>query len=176
MPVNKNILFYLIAAFLFIAFKLGYKTAGNDELYFLLKPTDVCFSLLSGSASTYSSASGFFHESLHITITKACSGFNFWMLCFILFIVIAVPYIKSIRGKILLFPTMLIMGYLLTIFANTARIQIAVIIQRITKAASLTEYEWLHQAEGAFVYFFFLVLFYFVLNSLCIKLNHQKYA
>lgn len=176
MPVNRNLLFYTVAALLFVVFKLGYKEAGNDELYFLLKPTDMCFSIFSGSASSYTSISGFFHESLHISITKACSGFNFWMLCFLLFIFVTVPYAKSIRAKSMLLPGMLLVSYLLTIFVNAARIQTSVIIQGVMKAASLTEYKWLHQAEGAFVYLFFLVLFYFALNSLCTKLNRQKYA
>lgn len=108
MQTSKNVPYYLTAVGLFILLKFAFTLADNEDLFFLLKPTDILVGLLTGSRSVYLQDSGYFHEQLNILIDKSCSGFNFWALCFLLFTYLTVRHFDKTTGKILTIPTSLI--------------------------------------------------------------------
>ena len=70
--MNRNIPYYLTAAGLFVLLKIGYTFVGNNDLTFLLKPTDKLVELLTGSRAVYTTENGYFHSALNIVIEKSC--------------------------------------------------------------------------------------------------------
>jgi exosortase K len=170
---NRNIPYYLTAAGLFILLKFGFTFADNDNLTFLLKPTDKLVGLLAGSHSVYLADKGFYHDKLNILIDKSCSGFNFWLLCFIVFTYLTVKYFDKPLHKILTIPTSLLGVYLLTIFVNTSRIFASVIVQTQTKIFFANQQYLIHEAVGIITNLTFLVLAYYLTEKLLIHRRHN---
>ncbi len=170
--IKKNIPYYFIAVGLFILLKFGFKLADNNDLIFLLKPTDKLVGFLTGSHSIYLSDSGYYHEHLNIIIDKSCSGFNFWILCFLLFTYLTVKHIDKTLSKILTIPTALIGAYLLTIFVNTSRIFASIAVQTQTKSIFMNQQHIVHEAIGIITNLTFLILAYVLIEKLLI---HKRY-
>jgi len=156
---NQNIPFLLLAGFIFIGLKVFHRVADTELLRFLLAPTNAIIELVTNSNSTFISTSGYFHESLNIVINKSCSGFNFWVLCFIMLTFLVLPFLKNNLQKITAIPVVLIGAFILTILVNASRILFSLFIHEklINLLGTKT---WLHQAEGTFIYCSFLILIY----------------
>jgi exosortase K len=170
--INKNIPYYLTTVGLFILMKFGFTIAGNNDLTFLLKPTEKLIGLLTGSQSVYLSESGYFHEHLNIIIDKSCSGFNFWILCFLLFTYLTVRHFDKSIHKFLTIPTALFGAYVLTIFVNTSRIFVSIVVQSQTKSIFLNHQDIIHEAIGITTNLTFLILAYVLIENF---LNHKRY-
>ena len=161
----------MTAAGLFILLKFGFTFADNKELAFLLKPTDKLVGLLTGTHAVYLADKGFYHEKLNILIDKSCSGFNFWLLSFLVFTYLALKYSHKTLHKVLSIPTVLTASYVLTICVNTSRIFASVIVQSRTKIVFANEQHLLHEAVGVITNLFFLVLTYYLIEKI---LNHRQ--
>src|SRR4051812_14082121 len=101
MKKNKTDYIYyigIIAAFLLL--KQLYKSANNNDLQFLLAPTNYLIKTFCGTSPTYSNALGYYYSNINITIEKSCSGFNFWILCFAMLAFLTIPFLKPARQKI----------------------------------------------------------------------------
>ncbi|MCI5056212.1 MAG: exosortase K [Flavobacteriales bacterium] len=174
---NKNIPYYLTAVGLFILLKFGFTLAENTDLTFLIKPTDKLIGLLTGSKSVFISDSGYFYKHLNIIIDKSCSGFNFWILCFLLFTFLTLKYFDKTLNKILTIPAALVGAYILTIFVNTSRIFASIVVQTQTKDILLNQQHILHEAIGIITNLTFLILAYVLIEKLLIhKRNNAKLA
>lgn len=177
MQTNKNIPYYVTAVGLFILLKFGFTLADNNDLTFIIKPTDKLVGLLTGSHSVYLSESGYYHEHLNIIIDKSCSGFNFLILCFLLFTYLTVKHFDKALSKILTVPTALIGAYLLTIFVNTSRIIASIVVQTQTKNIFLNQQYIIHEAIGIITNLSFLILAYILLDKFLINKRHNaKFA
>ena len=173
MQTNKNIPYYLTAVGLFLLLKFGYTFADNSDLTFLLKPTDKLVVLLTGSHSVYLSDSGYYHKSINIIIDKSCSGFNFWVLCFLIFTYLTVRYFEKHFHKILTVFFVLIGSYLLTIFVNASRIFASIIVQTQTKNILLNQQHIIHEAIGIITNLTYLILAYILIEKLLIHKRHN---
>jgi len=171
--MNRNIPYYLVAVGLFVLLKIGFTFADNENLTFLLKPTDKLVGLLTGSQSVFLTDSGFFHEKMNIVIDKSCSGFNFWILCFLVFVYLGLKYFDKHLHKFLIFPMALFCAYLLTVFANVSRIFASIIVQNQTVNIFPNQQYLFHEAVGIITYFSFLVLSYYLIEKF---LKHKNYA
>lgn len=169
---KKNIGYYVIAILLFIVSKFAYSYAKNDMVTFLTKPTSKIISFITNSTAIYNPESGFYYENLNIVIDKSCSGFNFFILLYLLLFFSTIKIIQQEFYKIITIPTMLLLAYLITLFVNTSRILISIFIENKTAL----KYEWLHQAEGVFIYLSFLIIFYKLSEYLQTKIikHHAK--
>jgi len=177
MQINKNIPYYLVAVGLFILLKFGYRVADNNDLAFLLKPTDKLVGLLTGSQSVYLADNGYYHSQINILIEKSCSGFNFWVLCFLLFTYLLLKYFDKPLHKIITIPTALLIAYLLTIFSNTSRIFASIIVQNQTKNFIMqSRQHYVHEAVGIVTNLSFLVLAYYLMEKLLIHKHNAKSA
>jgi len=165
--------YYLTAIGLFVLLKVGFTFADNNDLTFLLKPTDKFVGLLTGSQSVFIAEEGFFHEKMNIVIDKSCSGFNFWILCFLVFSYLGLKYFDKHLHKILTIPTALLCAYLLTIFANVSRIFASIVVQNQTANIFPNQQYIIHEAVGIITYFSFLVLVYYLIEKF---LKYKKYA
>lgn len=177
MQTYKNIPYFFTAIGLFILLKFGFTLAENNDLIFLLKPTDKLVGFLTGSKSIFITGSGYFHEHLNIIIDKSCSGFNFCILCFLLFTFLTVKYFDKTLNKILTIPAALIGAYLLTIFVNSFRIFTSIVVQTQTKDILLYQQHILHEAIGVITNLTFLILAYVLIEKLLIhKRTNEKFA
>ncbi|MEO1029974.1 MAG: exosortase K [Bacteroidota bacterium] len=164
----KSYLFYGIIFSLTIIGKIAYAQATNDALVFILKPLSSIISFLTNSPFIYLSDSGFYFESLNITIDKSCSGVNFWIISFVVFSFSFVKVTRSNFQRLLSIPVLLLATFAFTLFANTSRILISILISRQTAF----DYPWLHQAQGVFIYLSLLVIAYTIINHLSFKFNN----
>jgi exosortase K len=171
--MNKNITYYLTAVGLFVLLKVGFTFADNNDLSFLLKPTDKLVELLIGSQSVYLEDYGFFHEKMNIVIDKSCSGFNFWILSFLVFSYLGLKYFDKHLHKIWIIPTALLCAYLLAVFANVSRISASIIVHNQTANIFPTKQFLIHESVGIITYFSFLVLAYCLIEKI---LKHKIYA
>ncbi len=169
---KKNLRYYIIAILLFIVSKFTYSYAKNDMVIFLTKPTSKIISFITNSKAIYNPKSGFYYENLNIVIDKSCSGFNFWMLLYLLLFFSIIKLIEQEFYKIITLPATLLFTYLITLFVNTSRILISIFIEHKTDL----KYQWLHQAEGAFIYLSFLIISYKLFEYLQTKIikHHEK--
>ena len=163
----------MAAGGIFILLKFAFTFADNDSLIFLLKPTNKLVEILTGSQSVYIADNGYLHTGLNILINKSCSGFNFWLLSFLVFIYLALKYFDKPLHKILAIPTSLIGAYLLTIFVNTSRIITSIITQNLTKNILANQQHLVHETVGIVTYLSFLVLAYYLMEKF---LKHKYYA
>ncbi len=171
----RAILYYSIAAGIFFTLKFGYTQAENDDLTFLLKPTDKFVGFLTGSNSVYEIDKGYFHNQLNIYIDKSCSGFNFWILSFLMLAFLGLKNLDSEIKKVLTIPLALVAGYLLTIFVNTSRIFASIIIQNQKINIFEIQPHIIHEAIGIITNLSFLILAYYITNRILIKkIHHEK--
>lgn len=165
MDIKKNSFYYAIGILLFGMLKVAYTHMDANDLIFILSPTDKMISFLSNSKSVFLNETGYFHQDLNIIIEKSCSGFNFFILIFIIGYFVIINHFQNKKFKLLFLS--ILSSWLLTAFVNTSRIIIAIFIQKLTPQIQINT--WFHQAQGTFVYLFFLILFYKTLNYLLTK-------
>ena len=174
METNRNTPYYLTAVGLFILLKIGFVFADNDNLMFLLKPTNKLVEILTDSRSVFLADNGFFYEKMNIAIDKSCSGFNFWILCFLLFTYLGLKYFDKHWHKILIIPTALFCAYVLTVFANVSRIVASILAHNQTVGIFPDKQLIIHEIVGITTYFSFLILAYYLIE-LFLK-NKKHYA
>ena len=173
---KKNIPYYVTAIALFILLKLGFTHANTDDLLFLLAPTAKLVELLTGSQAIYMTGNGYYFENLNIIIEKSCSGFNFGILCFILFTYLVLKYFNKQSHKIGTFSMALICAYLLAIFSNTSRIIASVVVRNQTINFLHNQQYILHEAVGIITNLSFLILAYYLIDKFLKQKYHAKYT
>ena len=174
--MKRNTVLFTICILIFICAKLWLRQAGNDELLFLLTPTNWGVELFTNSATSYSSQSGYYYPEIDILIEKSCSGFNFLLISFLM-ITYVLSKVESLKTA-LVTPVALLLAYVTTIVANVSRIVTYIVMIKQQLPARLDPADvWLHKAEGTLVYLSFLLITYFSLNQIITKLTrHEKSA
>lgn len=168
---NKNIIQFSLVAIIFIALKFLFKSFDNEQLYFLLKPTNSLVEIMNNSHSVFVKEVGFYHEDLKICINKSCSGYNFWLLTFLLTCFLLIKKI----GRFFVISLSLVLSYFFTIFVNASRIFASILLQKKTNFLQFIDSKILHESIGVFVNLFFLILMYLLLeNILSKKLSYEK--
>lgn len=173
MILPKNVFYYLTAIGLFLLLKFGYTIADNNDLIFLLQPTDRLVGLLISSKSVYFPDRGFYYNDLNIVINKSCSGFNFLLLCFLMFAIVAFNNINLIKQKTVIIPATLMLAYVLTIFVNTSRIFVSIVLQDQAKHfLPQKSIVIVHETIGIVTNLSFLIVVYILLERLLKKQNY----
>ena len=111
---------------LFILLKLAYIVMQTEHVNFLLLPTNWLIERITNQQAVYSEATGYFYEGLQIVIDRSCSGFNFMLIAFMSFAILAVNSTQSNYQKLKLILLAGLMAYLLTVLVNTARIFLSI--------------------------------------------------
>lgn len=164
--MDSEIIIYALVASIFVLMEVAGGMASVERLRLLLMPVSWLVSLSSGGGGgEFIAGMGYFHPQWNILINKSCSGFNFWAISFL----VGGHALASAKGfslgtKLFLLPALLVASYCLAIVANTSRILFALTLRPFELRVADVPRPWLHQAEGVFVYLFFLVVFYFFLH------------
>lgn len=173
---KRDIPFLLLAFFIYIFFKYMYVFLDNDNLIFLLKPTAYLIEIITGTNFIFSSDSGFFYEQLNIIINKSCSGYNFWILSFLMLAFLSIKRFNNSIKKISAILIALLSTYILTIFVNTSRIYVSISIQKLANIHLQSRPHYLiHEIVGITVNLFFFILIYVLTDKLLTnKTSHEK--
>jgi exosortase K len=168
----KNNHKYIFVIILFIGLKLLFSKASTIDLVFLLKPTDTLVSLISSSSGIWTE-NGYFHQDLNILINKSCSGYNFWLIGFIMLSFLSIQKEFQFSYSI---PIILLLTYLFSILVNSSRIVILMRLEYTLQQNLNLHLNWLHQAGGAFIYLLFLIISYLSFDYLTSisKATHEK--
>lgn len=169
--MKKEHRYFIAYGCILLAYLLGkwwYRTATNDDLYWLLAPTNKVVSWVYNSAYTYQPDNGFEHPILHILINKSCSGFNFLLMSGALIAGVSISILSNTRHQMIATLGAPLLAILITIFANTSRILTSLLLERNMGL----NYSWLHQAEGIFIYFSFLLMVHIGIRYSLTKINN----
>lgn len=165
----RDFAYYLAIAGVFVAMKFIYSGLSTDELRFFLLPLDRLVGLITGSTSVYIAGQGFYHPSFDILIDKSCSGFNFFALCFIMLGFLSVRYFKHTRHRIIAILAFFFLACILVTFVNGARILTSIFTGAMSATSAYRQDALMHEAEGAFIYLFFLIMIYTLFNFILMK-------
>jgi exosortase K len=176
LSIQKNIRYYIAALSIFIGIKLYCSNAGSDGLLFLLKPTDKIVGLLTGERSVYLAGEGFYFNRLNILIEGSCSGFNFWILCFLMLVFLSLRFLTRSLHKTAAIPVFLFLSYIFTIVVNASRIFVSIIVQRqANNFMPARPHLILHDVTGIVINLVFLVVIYHIIEKyLTAKQQHAK--
>lgn len=168
----KDKLVYLFPMGLFVILKFWYTKSSNSDVLFLLKPTNELVNLATSSSSVFESEIGFFNQNLNIIINKSCSGFNFWMMVFLMLSFLLIKFFKENKFRILAIFGALVLSYFFTIFVNVSRILFSIFMKNFV----INKYSWIHQTEGTFVYLSFLIVMYLIADYFLKKMKNEEFA
>lgn len=169
---NYKLIYGFIAILLFVLLKFWYAKVSNEEVLFLLKPTDLFINTITSTKSIFNSEIGFYNAGLNIIINKSCSGFNFFMISFLMLVFVLSKSQRISKFYLLFIPISLLISYFITVFVNVTRILFSINMNRLMG----NDFSWMHQMEGTFVYLFFLIIVYFIVNQLLTKFGNEKFA
>ncbi|NJN77181.1 MAG: exosortase K [Saprospiraceae bacterium] len=153
MNKQNQLPYYGFIIAVFVISKLIYKNLGNQELLVFIAPVSNFVSLFINSTVSFTIENGYYLSPLNILIDKSCSGFNFWLISFVVIGFTVVTHVEVQKTKIILLISALFAAYLLTIIANTSRI-ISILKMNDLFPILDKEYDWIHTAQGTFVYLF----------------------
>lgn len=165
-----------VVLLLALGLKQYYSTASANQLRWILAPTTILVSLISGESFQFEAYAGYVTSDRTFVIAPACAGVNFLIMAFLM-LSLRKLWVNRIAqtGKAAklaatsdvswgFIPTAAFIGYLATLAANAIRITIALQLQRTPLQISTFSPGEVHRFEGIFVYFGFLLLL-FVLSE-----------
>ena len=149
-----------LTAILFVAFALKsfYSTATANELRWILAPTTFLVEIVTGESFTFESHAGYMNYDHTFLIAASCSGVNFLIIAFLTLTLSKIWRHENPGWRYV--PQSMIVAYLATIIANTARIAAALRLRGGDAAVFGLSGEDLHRLEGVVVYFGFLLLLF----------------
>jgi exosortase K len=157
----------LVCAF---TLKLYYSAASANQLRWILAPTTALVELVSGASFEFESHAGYLSSDRSFLIASSCAGVNFLITAFLMLSLRRLVRDREQGISWRYIPTALMIAYLATIVANTARITIALRMQKMPAGTGWLSPDQLHRLEGIFVYFGFLLLL-FVISE---KMDSEK--
>jgi exosortase K len=143
-----------------LALKFFYSTATPDELRWILAPTTLLVSFLSGKSFEFESLTGYMSSDHTFVIAAPCAGVNFLITSFVMLCVMRLwrDRFQSVSWRFI--PLAALVAYASTLVANTTRIWIAL---HTLKVRWLTGNQ-VHRLEGIVVYFGFLLLLFVLME------------
>ena len=147
-----------------LALKFYYSTATADDLLWILRPTTALVELLSGQHFEFESYAGYMSSDRRFVIAVPCAGVNFLITAFVMVALRRLwrERFRGIRWRYIPFAGLL--AYVVTLFANTTRIWLALELRARAVAVSGLTNGQLHRLEGIVVYFTFLLLLFVLIE------------
>jgi exosortase K len=177
--LNNGIYYFLILLTAW-GLKYHYSRAGSEALVWVLAPTAGLVELISGTQFENEAHTGFVSQGNRIVIAPACAGINFLIIAFCMGAFSGLHAFERHRSKLYWLGTGLLSAYLLTIFVNTIRIIVSIYSYNADIQLGWLTAPRIHRLEGIVIYFFFLSLFYMIINNviyrLCSKAASKKPA
>jgi exosortase K len=145
-----------------LGLKQYYSTASVNQLRWILAPTRMLVSLISGESFQFESYAGYITSDHTFVIAAACAGVNFLITAFLMLSLRKLWLEHSATVSWRFIPSAALVAYLATLVANAVRITIALQLQRTPPQIGNFSPGELHRFEGIFVYFGFLLLLFVI--------------
>jgi exosortase K len=175
MVKKQNIPYFICLAVIFVVFKIAGAQFSISQPVFLIGPTSSLVGLFTSTHFEYIQHTGYVNDKLNIIIDNSCSGFNFLLICFLSLSFSAIVNLSGNVHKTLTIIVIMFFSIAYTIFVNTSRILLSIAIHKMSNFDVEIKAEWMHQAEGTFVYLFFLIVIYLLVSYLLKKhIRHAK--
>ena len=149
----------LLSAF---ALKLHYSTATVNQLRWILYPTKLLVELISGQTFQFESHAGYMSGNHLFLIAASCAGVNFIITAFLMLSLMHLWNNRCQKIRWPFFPKAMLVAYVVTIFANTLRISLALQMQQTGLKIGSLNGNQLHRLEGILVYFGVLLLLFVI--------------
>jgi len=133
-------------------FKRFASHASASELDFLLGPTAALVRAVTGHEFIAESGAGYVSREAHLIIAPACSGANFAIVAFTSLGICFLGRFSSLRARLIWLLAAAVVTYGATIFANAARISLALGAERSDLFAPWLSDAAVHRAVGVSVY------------------------
>jgi len=170
-------LFYVFFIVAFLVLKYFHKFSTTEDLLFLLKPINQIIEFFLGAQSLTLDDGAFLFPELEVIIDKSCSGFNFFILSFLMIAANGMKYFNAFIHKIGFIMFAVCAGYLLSILVTSARIITSILIEYKLQDIFSIDAKLAHQSIGILTNISFLIIIYLVLDHLLNKLTtHEKLA
>jgi exosortase K len=163
--VLQNAIFCLITLLISFGLKYHYSTAGSDELSWILAPTASVVAHISGIGFENEARTGFVNHQHRVIIAPSCAGVNFLIIVFCMAVFYGIHQLNSRSIKLLWMIFSGMSAYLLTIGVNAVRIILSIYLYNLDIYWGWITPQRLHRLEGVVIYFFFLCLFYMIINK-----------
>ena len=167
----NNSIYYSLILLTAWGLKFHYSRAGSDELIWVLAPTAGLVELISGITFVNEAHTGFVSQGHRFIIAPACAGINFLIIAVCMATFSGMHAFRRHRSKILWFAGCFLSAYLLTIAVNTMRIIISMHTYTVDFQLGWLTPARIHRLEGVIIYFFFLNLFYMIINKVSYRLR-----
>jgi exosortase K len=152
-----------------LALKAFYSNASPDDLRWILGPTTFLVELASGRSFSFEAHSGYMSSDHTFLIAASCAGVNFLLTSFLMLALRKLWNERFNRIGWHFIPLAAAGAYVGTLIANTARICIALYLQRHPVELDGLDAAQIHRLEGIVVYFAFLVLMFMLTESFTTK-------
>ena len=155
----------LVVLLIALGLKQYYSTASANQLRWILAPTTMLVSLVSGESFQFESYAGYVTSDHTFVVAAACAGVNFLITAFLMLSLRKLWVEQSTRAAKVswrFIPTAALVAYLTTLVANAVRIIIALQLQRTPPRIEGLSRGELHRFEGIVVYFGFLLLLFVI--------------
>ena len=174
--IQKRLIpFYILILVIFLILKYLGMSINLDHVTVLLYPVNKCLQILTGGSSVYIAGEGYYFEKIQIVLDKSCSGFNLWLLCFLILSFLFLKYSNKLWQRIVVIPASLGVAYVLAIVINTCRIYTSIILQRTISSVLSLHPDMVHEAIGIINNVFFLTLIYYIAEKILQnRYNHAK--
>ncbi len=136
-----------------------YSTASVNELRWILAPTTFLVEVVSGRTFSFELHAGYLSSDRSFLIAGSCAGVNFLIAAFLM-LSIARLLKQNLSWKFI--PAALVISYVTTIVANTARISTTLQLQQMPFEIEGLTANQLHRLEGILIYFGFLLLLFLI--------------
>jgi exosortase K len=163
--VLENVIWYVAVVFIAFGLKYHYSKAGSDALVWILAPTASLVELISGIPFEYETQTGFVNAALRIIIAPSCAGVNFLIIAFCMAAFCGLHLFRRQEHKLLWLIISGVNAYILTLAVNTLRIILSISMYQADLYDSWITPQRVHRLTGIVIYFFFLCLFYMIMNK-----------
>ena len=163
--VLENLICYILVVLIAFALKYHYSKAGSDALIWILAPTAKLVEWTGGIPFEYEAQTGFVNVAQHIVIAPSCAGVNFLIIAFCMAAFCGLHLFRRQGHKLLWLMASGTNAYILTLAVNTLRIIFSTYIYQVDIYGAWITPERVHRLAGIVIYFFFLCLFYMIMNK-----------
>ena len=161
----QNWFCYILVMLITFGLKIHYSKAGSDALIWILAPTANLVEWTSGIPFEYEAQTGFVNTAQRFIIAPSCAGVNFLIVAFCMAAFCGLHLLRRQMHKLLWLAISGLSAYVLTIAVNTLRIISSIYIYRMDIYGGWLTPERMHRMAGIVIYFFFLCLFYMIINK-----------
>lgn len=166
---RSNLIYYIPGALLLLVFKWFVSIADAGNLDFILKPTTLWVSLLTGLDFIAMDTIGYVNHEIQAAINVSCSGANFMIITFAVTFFLFLHVIHNKTLRILWLPISIAIAYCSTIIVNGMRIALSIYMLNLEFYNNWLTYDRLHRILGIGIYITATYLLYLILNNLLSK-------